>query len=261
MFFGEKIFGEQSLKKKESTLKENIESNKISDTIEEKYDSGSKNYDETNVVDIENKLKSEVVFWMGTGLKESIHYMIQNILNVSALSFDIPKNYPELEIIEESEHNIIRKDFPELFHDESKNFYKGYRYRDNTYQFYIIQGDFDESLESARRDRISKGINELGYNFVASVENNISFFLVYNNDLVIHHKRFWVVREMNMDVPLAPSTITEVSIDSNFTVLKVSFELIEEIRKLVITIDDIRVSELESLKKKYEPKTDDNNEE
>ena len=53
----------------------------------------------------------------------------------------------------------------------------------------------------------------------------------------------------------------EVSIDSNFTVLQVSFELIEEIRKLVITIDDIRVSELESLKKKYEPKTDDNNEE
>ena len=36
LFFGEKIFGEQSLKKKESTLKENIESNKISDTIEEK---------------------------------------------------------------------------------------------------------------------------------------------------------------------------------------------------------------------------------
>ena len=59
LFFGEKIFGEQSLKKKESTLKENIESNKISDTIEEKYNSGSKNYDETNVVDIENKLKSE----------------------------------------------------------------------------------------------------------------------------------------------------------------------------------------------------------
>ena len=179
-------------------------------------------------------------YWMTTPLKPAVMHMFQQMMNITNRLPDlIPESFPELEILEDRKHDFVKQKYTELCVDENKYAYQGYKHRENAFEFYIIQSDFDETLDSSKK-KYSVEENALGYKVMRNVENNISFFLVYNGELIIYHELFWALREVNLEIPLAPSLIVDSGIDGSFTTFEVSEDIIEKIINLVRTIVEIQ---------------------